>query len=250
MQSAYERWTWARCREQILSLKGRLGFDQRLWVLGFELLDSGRLLDPFRRSDPIRKPDPIRQPDPIRKPDPIQGIEIFDPACAVPPTAIPSRYSAVPEIYCLLSTYAAATEPPLRGDAISLASLNPARRQELSADDCAALLSYARRDLPALQAVGVPFFSVPLPRGDLALQVWPLPRVPVSLVLWRGDEDLDDGGTLLFDSSASHYLPGLLAELAGLTVWRLRNIIDPAVKWGYHRLAAASASQKLEQPVK
>lgn len=217
MPSAYERWTWENCREQVLSLKGRLGFGHRMWVLGFEILDDGRLLDPFH------------------------GIELFDPACADPATAIPSRYSAVPELYCLLSLYAAAKEIPLRGDAISLTALNVVQRQELSAGDCAALLCYAEQDLTALQTADIPFFGQPLPHGDLAFEVWPLPRVPVSLVLWRGEEDLEDGGTLLFDSSASHYLPGLLSELAGLTVWRLRNILDPGVKWGYHQLATASA---------
>jgi hypothetical protein len=28
---------------------------------------------------------------------------------------------------------------------------------------------------------------------------------------------------------------GLLAELAGLTVWRLWNILDPEERWGYPR---------------
>lgn len=54
---------------------------------------------------------------------------------------------------------------------------------------------------------------------------------------------MGDGGTLLFDRSAAHYLPGLLTELSGLTVWRLRNILDPAVKWGYHQAATARAEE-------
>jgi hypothetical protein len=41
---------------------------------------------------------------------------------------------------------------------------------------------------------------------------------------------------LLFDRSAETYLPGLLGELAWLTVWRLRHILDPNERWGYHRL--------------
>ena len=57
--SAYERWTWKRCRERILSLKGRLGYGERLWVLGFELLDDGRLVDPFH------------------------GVEVFNPATSL-----------------------------------------------------------------------------------------------------------------------------------------------------------------------
>jgi hypothetical protein len=209
--SAWERWTWARCRKQILGLKQRLGYGERLWVLGFELLDDGRLRDPFH------------------------GVEVFDPAQADPATLIPARYSAVPEIYCLLSTYAGASETPLAGQPLALTALGPVQRAEMAAEDCAALLRYAGQDWTALQAVEVPFFGRKLAQGDLAFEVWPLPRLPITLALWRGEEDLPDGGTLLFDRSAAHYLPGLLAELAWLTVWRLRNILDPEERWGYHR---------------
>lgn len=216
--SAYGRWTWGQCRERILSLKHRLGYGERLWVLGFELLDDGRLVDPFH------------------------GVEVFDPAAADAATMIPSRYSAVPEMYCLLSTYAAAIEMPFSGESLSLTALDPTQRPELTADDCAAVLHYAEQDFSVLQAAAVPFFGARLERGDLAFEVWPLPRVPVALVLWRGDEEVTDGGTLLFDSTAAHYLPGLLVELAGLTIWRLRNILNPEVRWGYHQSAAEMAA--------
>jgi hypothetical protein len=209
--SAWERWTWARCREGILGLKHRLGYGERLWVLGFELLDDGRLCDPFH------------------------GVEVFDPAQAGPAALIPAQYSAVPEMYCLLSTYTGANETPLTGQPLALTALDPVQRAELPAEDCAALLCYTDQDWAALQAFGVPFFGERLARGDLAFVMWPLPRLPITLTLWRGEEDLPDGGTLLFDRSALHYLPGLLAELAWLTVWRLRNILDPEERWGYHR---------------
>ena len=211
--SAHERWTWGRCCNQILSLKHRLGYGEQLWVLGFRLLGDGRLVDPFH------------------------DVEVFDPAVAGPAITIPVRYSAVPEMYCILSAYSHASETPLAGKELSPAALHPRGRWELSAQECAALLRYAEQDFTVLQAVGVPFFGARLERGDLAFEVQPLPRVPINLVLWRGDEETGDGGSLLFDSSATHYLPGLLVELAGLTVWRLRNILNPEVKWGYHQLA-------------
>jgi hypothetical protein len=146
MLSAYERWTWARCGEQILSLRGRLGYGQRLWVLGFELLDDGRLVDPFHRE------------------------EVFCPASAGPATTIPSRFSAVPEIYCLLSTYATAEEMPLHGESLSLAALDPLRRPALDAADCSALLHYAGQALAVLRAATVPFFGTAPQGGDLALE--------------------------------------------------------------------------------
>jgi hypothetical protein len=188
--SSWERWTWARCREDVLGLKHRLGYGERLWGLGFELLDDGRLRDPFR------------------------AVEVFDPAQAGPAHLIPSRYNAVPEIYCLLHTYAHAAEWPQTGQPLPLTALDPVQRPQLAA-------------------------------ADLAFRVWPLPRVPVTLILWKGDEDVADGGTLAYDRSAERYLPGLLIELAWLTVWRLRNILDPAEGWGYHRPAPQrSADQR------
>lgn len=150
--SAYERWTWRRCSEGILALKRRLGYDERLWILGFELLDDGHLADPFH------------------------GVEVFDPGCAGLPTAIPARYSAVPEMYCILSTYAAADEIPLSGEQVSLAALDPMWRSELPEEDCAALLQYAGQDFTALQRVDVPFFGAKLKHGHSFPQLLHLPR--------------------------------------------------------------------------
>jgi len=45
-----------------------------------------------------------------------------------------------------------------------------------------------------------------LPLGDTAVAVPLFPRVPVTLILWRGDEELDPGGQWLFDENVSHYL--------------------------------------------
>lgn len=213
MLSAYERWTWKRCSERVLALKHRLGYGERLWVLGFELLDDGRLTDPFH------------------------GVEVFDPNSAGLPATIPSHYSAVPEMYCILSTYAAADEIPLSGERVSLAALDPMWRSELSEEDSAALLTYVGQDFTMLQMVDVPFFGAKLERGDLAFEVWPLPKTPVTLVLWQGDEEVVDSGTILLDRTVTHYVPSLVSELAWLTVWRLRNILNPELKWGYHRLS-------------
>ncbi|MFX0064844.1 MAG: DUF3786 domain-containing protein [Candidatus Hermodarchaeota archaeon] len=210
--SSYERWTWERCSERILSLKHKMGYDEQLWVLGFDLQDDGSLIDPFH------------------------AMKVFNPANVHVATSIPYLYSAVPEMYCLLFTYAAATEIPFSGELVSLSSLDPTHRAGLKAEECTALLCYTEKNFNTLKAVSKSFFGTKLDQGDLSFKVWPLPRIPVTLVLWEGEEDVSDGGTLLFDKSASHYLPGLLVELAGLTVWRLRNILDSDVKWGYHQL--------------
>ncbi len=42
--------------------------------------------------------------------------------------------------------------------------------------------------------------------GDVAVTVDAFPRVPLTLVLWRGDEEFPPEGNILFDSSISGYL--------------------------------------------
>jgi hypothetical protein len=43
--------------------------------------------------------------------------------------------------------------------------------------------------------------------GDASLQLFPLPRIPVTLILWLGDEEFPPGTDLLFDSSCEIHLP-------------------------------------------
>lgn len=211
--SVYECWTWERCSARILSLKHRLGYREQLWILGFNLQDNGCLIDPCH------------------------NIEVFDPLKAPSPTSIPHQYDAVPEMYCILSKYAMATEKLFSGELVSPNTLYPISRFELKEEENTALLQYSETDFKTLRDFSNPFFGRKLNHGDLSFEVWPLPRVPVTLIVWRGDESLRDRSLVLFDRSATHYLPDLVIELARLTVWRLRNILDLKVKWGYHQLA-------------
>jgi len=207
-QPAYEIWNWERCYPQILSLKHRLGYRDRLWILGFEVLENGTIVDP------------------------IHNVTMFKPQGS---SEIPSRHTAVPELYCLLSQYASADDIPFSGELISFAALDPLRRPELSSGDCSALLSYSthtERDFTEIGVDSAPFFGERGKGGDFSFTVWPLPRIPVPFTLWRGDDDVPDNGTLLFDRSAIYYLGQLRRELAWLTVWRLHHIIDPEYKWG------------------
>lgn len=43
--------------------------------------------------------------------------------------------------------------------------------------------------------------------GDASVTVSAFNRVPVTLVLWRGDEDVAPNGNILFDANVSDYLP-------------------------------------------
>jgi hypothetical protein len=47
----------------------------------------------------------------------------------------------------------------------------------------------------------------PYPLGDAAFIFHALPRVALLAIFWQGDEDFPASFQILFDSSASHYLP-------------------------------------------
>jgi hypothetical protein len=56
--------------------------------------------------------------------------------------------------------------------------------------------------------------------GDMAVKVLALPRVPVVLSLWRGDDEFPPEGNVLFDASVTAYLPTEdIAYLAGSVVY-------------------------------
>ncbi len=43
--------------------------------------------------------------------------------------------------------------------------------------------------------------------GDASLRLFPLPRVPVVLILWTGDEEFPPRADLLFDSTCEFHIP-------------------------------------------
>jgi hypothetical protein len=48
------------------------------------------------------------------------------------------------------------------------------------------------------------------------------PRVPVTLVLWKGDEEVAPAGNVLFDGNIPDYLPTEdVAALCGNIVWKM-----------------------------
>jgi len=66
--------------------------------------------------------------------------------------------------------------------------------------------------------------------GDISATIYALPQVPLTFVLWRGDDELHTSGNILFDSTVSEYLPTEdIAVLAGVVSARLRKgLADPA----------------------
>ena len=56
--------------------------------------------------------------------------------------------------------------------------------------------------------------------GDASFEFWALPRAPILVVYWRGDEDFPSSAQVLFDASASHYLTTDAYAILGSTLTR------------------------------
>ena len=58
--------------------------------------------------------------------------------------------------------------------------------------------------------------------GDVAVTINAFSRVPVTLVLWRGDDEFTPDGGILFDASISDYLSSYaITELCENIAWKL-----------------------------
>ena len=55
--------------------------------------------------------------------------------------------------------------------------------------------------------------------GDASIELYVLPRIPLQIVIWRGDEEFDARASILFDQTAGTHMPlDALGALANLTV--------------------------------
>jgi hypothetical protein len=56
--------------------------------------------------------------------------------------------------------------------------------------------------------------------GDASYAFWALPRVPVLVVYWLGDEEFPSSAQILFEASACHYLTPAACAILGSTITR------------------------------
>jgi len=62
--------------------------------------------------------------------------------------------------------------------------------------------------------------------GDTSVTVFPFPRVPITYVIWSGDDEFPASGNILFDASAPCYLPTEdYALLSGLIIHHLGKLL-------------------------
>ena len=63
--------------------------------------------------------------------------------------------------------------------------------------------------------------------GDIAVTIDAFPRVPVTMVLWRGDAEFPPEGNILFDSTITDYLSAEdINVLCETIAWRLVRSVD------------------------
>jgi len=84
------------------------------------------------------------------------------------------------------------------------------------------LLETFGHDLDLYVKVAAGLGGEPQPLGDAAARFMAFPRVPITHVLWRGDEEFASEATILFDETIPRYLPTEdIAALSGASVYRL-----------------------------
>jgi hypothetical protein len=60
--------------------------------------------------------------------------------------------------------------------------------------------------------------------GDASIELYMLPRIPLTIVVWRGDEEFSARASILFDKTAANQLPlDALLTVVNLTVEALKN---------------------------
>jgi hypothetical protein len=71
-------------------------------------------------------------------------------------------------------------------------------------------------DFRPLLDVAARYGAQPLSVGDVSFSLPVLPRVPVAVVCYQGDDEFPSTAQFLFDAAATHYLPtDALATVGG-----------------------------------
>ncbi|MEJ5186705.1 MAG: DUF3786 domain-containing protein [Candidatus Geothermincolales bacterium] len=89
------------------------------------------------------------------------------------------------------------------------------------------LLSRFSEDLDALREAAVALGGRVVEQGDLGVVIPTFPRLPLLMIIWKGDEEFPSSARILFDRSADTYLNAFeLRMLSGEVVGHLVKIAD------------------------
>jgi hypothetical protein len=69
--------------------------------------------------------------------------------------------------------------------------------------------------------------------GDISVTIKVFPNVPITYVIWEGDDEFPASGNILFDGSASYYLPTEdYAFVTSMVIWALKGMADKKAEKG------------------
>jgi hypothetical protein len=135
----------------------------------------------------------------------------------------------------LLYYFYTADGTPLTGRWISFADLPGGRfyNQAFQGYTGGELWRHFKNDIESLKRAALTFSSSLLPDspGTLAFRFQALPRLPLLLVIWEGDEDFPPAYQILFDAATAHYLPTDACAILGssLTGRLKKNFSAPGI---------------------
>jgi hypothetical protein len=89
------------------------------------------------------------------------------------------------------------------------------------------LVSSIASDQTKFSKVSIQLNGFPMDVGDTSYRFNALPKVPLAIVFWRGDEDFPSSCKILFDSSVSFYLPtDACAILGSMLTQKILKYLD------------------------
>ncbi len=188
MSSLRELWGWDRVKDAIRSLPGRLGFEKGLELRFFRLrldLENGYVYD-----------------------------EVLE------------RYLSEREVYGLyfiLSVYSRTRDDVgEKGEYATLSQICPIIHCPMYKQNTKAFESLFGYQPELLYEAAKPFGYEVAKYGDAGIKIYPLPRVPMIIAIWAGEESLPPSVNILFDKSVTNYLDcEAIIALAGATLARL-----------------------------
>ncbi len=79
-------------------------------------------------------------------------------------------------------------------------------------------------DLEGLRTAGKALGAGEVEFGDISLKIDVLPKIPITIILWLGDEEVSASSNMLFDASIKEHLPTEdVAVLGGFVASRLKK---------------------------
>jgi len=137
---------------------------------------------------------------------------------------VAGREPPVAEKILVLHYFLQAKDTPLTNDLISFKELpeGSGYYPTFYARAIKPLVKQLGREPRRLAEVAAILGGRPASHGDVSVTIDGFRKVPVTLVLWRGDDEFPPEGNILLDSSISHYLPTEdIIFLCQTVTWRL-----------------------------